>query len=83
MESLWRLGIMRRDDNSTLFDTGQYFTLSGDQPCKIKHFQKPEPKAPLEYFVTMGQDRRTVRLTTQVTVDELYEGKAILKGGVK
>jgi len=74
---------MRRDDNNTLFDTGQYFTLSGDQPCKIKHFQKPEPKAPLEYFVAVGEDRRTVRLTTQITVDELYEGKAHVNGRIK
>jgi peptidoglycan hydrolase-like amidase len=68
-------------ENNTLFETGQYFTLSGDQGAKFKEFKKPEQRAPLTYWVQTGDGPKTVIESVRVTVDQLYEGKAILKGG--
>jgi hypothetical protein len=66
-----------------LFDTTGMFTLSGDQGAKFKEFKKPEPRAPLTYWVQTGDGPKTVTESIRVTVDQLYEGKAILKGGRK
>ena len=45
-------------ENSTLFETGKYFTFSGKQNCKPKEFKKPEQKAPLTYWLQTGDGPR-------------------------